>query len=697
DKVGQIAVVWGRQWDAGSGNWDTESCQTLETLPAHTKCLCSYLSTYAVLAQLPKELAMDPSGIPSVPLMIGCAVSCMALLTLLVVYATFWRFIKSERSIILLNFCVSILASNVLILVGQSHMLSKGVCTMTAAFLHFFFLSSFCWVLTEAWQSYLAVIGRIRTRLVRKRFLCLGWGLPALVVAVSVGFTRTKGYGTASYCWLSLEGGLLYAFVGPAAVIVLVNMLIGIIVFNKLMSRDGISDKSKKQRAGWKQPACGRLLLKCTKCGVVSSTALTSATASSAMASLWSSCVVLPLLALTWMSAVLAMTDRRSILFQVLFAVFNSVQGFVIITVHCFLRREVQDVVKCQIGVCKSNENENSPDSCKNGQVQIMVSEHQPGGTGRAVLFKEVNVCNPATITGTLSRISLDGDEDPKLHPGSEGSLGFSSLPGNIPPTSILVQVPTLTHKGLNELSDPPTKKDINLDSRGPVYLCTDSNLQQADYGWMRAPEPALESDYMVLPRRTVSLKPFGREEGRLNIKVDEVPHVGRGCRGAEEEAYPGFVSVDHINVNLNQPYGTVKHPYGLQFKQHPTVRQILASELTERSRTMPRTVPGSAMKVGSLERKRLRYSDLDFEKVMHTRKRHSELYHELNQKFHTMDRYRAPATNAARQKSWNTFKAMTLSSLPPKRREKLELHCASWEPPCMNLDVSEGDFQTEV
>lgn len=58
-------------------------------------------------------------------------------------------------------------------------------------------------------------------------------------------------------------------------------------------------------------------------------------------ASLWSSCVVLPLLALTWMSAVLAMTDRRSVLFQALFAVFNSAQGFVITAVHCFLRREV--------------------------------------------------------------------------------------------------------------------------------------------------------------------------------------------------------------------------------------------------------------------------------------------------------------------------------------------------------------------
>ncbi|XP_014113907.1 PREDICTED: adhesion G protein-coupled receptor B2 [Pseudopodoces humilis] len=652
-------VTWDySRTDAGLGNWDTESCQTLETLPAHTKCQCRQLATFAVLAQLPRDLAMDPSGTPSVPLMIGCAVSCMALLTLLVIYAAFWRFIKSERSIILLNFCVSILASNILILVGQSQMLSKGVCTMTAAFLHFFFLSSFCWVLTEAWQSYLAVIGRIRTRLVRKRFLCLGWGLPALVVAVSVGFTRTKGYGTASYCWLSLEGGLLYAFVGPAAVIVLVNMLVGIIVFNKLMSRDGISDKSKKQRAGSKPPPCGSLLLKCTKCGVVSSAAMTSATASSAMASLWSSCVVLPLLALTWMSAVLAMTDRRSILFQVLFAVFNSVQGFVIITVHGFLRREVQDVVKCQMGGCRSEENENSPDSCKNGQVQILTDfEKDVDLACQTVLFKEVNTCNPATITGTLSRISLDGDEDPKLNTTSEGGLGFSSLPGNIPPASILVQVPKMTPNvvaGLTELGEPQAQQ-LSLEAPGPVYLCTESSLRPLEYGWIRAPEPPRESDYMMLPRRTGSLKPFPRDEGTLGGGAEETVPGGTGRPAAEGDAYPGFVAVDHVNVNLNQPYATVKAPYGLQFKQHPTVRQILASELSERSRTMPRTVPGSAMKVGSLERKRLRYSDLDFEKVMHTRKRHSELYHELNQKFHTLDRYRASSTGSSkREKRWS-------------------------------------------
>ncbi|CAM4631943.1 unnamed protein product [Leuciscus chuanchicus] len=641
-------VVWDYgNPEAGEENWDAESCQTLPS-PAvsHTKCLCSKLSTFAVLAQKAKEPGMGPSSMPSVPLMVGCGISCTALLILLLIYAAFWRYIRSERSIILVNFCLSILASNVLILVGQSQTLSKGLCTVTAAFLHFFFLASFCWVLTEAWQSYLAVIGKMRSRLIRKRFLCLGWGLPALVVAVSVGFTRARGYGTPSYCWLSLEGGLLYAFVGPAAVIVLVNMLIGIVVFNKLMSRDGISDKSKKQRAG---------------------------------ASLWSSCVVLPLLALTWMSAVLAITDRRSTLFQVLFAVFDSVQGFVIITVHCAMRREVQDAVRCRMGGCK-DDSENSPDSCKNGQTDFEKDVDLACQTerGHPFIFKEVNTCNPATITGTLSRISLDDEDDPKLAGHQEG-VNFSSLPGNIPPPNLLVQVPALGT--LNELSEQPLKKDVNVEQQGqhqrsgPIYLCTESGL-----GWAR-PNPSStqdsaggggEGDYMVLPRRTVSLKPPPppQDEGKpLNITVDDPPFPPPPSpltlHPAESEAYPAdFAAVDHISMNLNRSYGTLKqlpahtghthsNTHTLQVKQNrPSVRQILTSGTVERTRTLPRNLgsTNTSLSAGSLERKRVRYSELDFEKVMHTRKRHSELYHELNHstKFHTIDRYnRDPAMSS--------------------------------------------------
>ncbi|XP_047200118.1 adhesion G protein-coupled receptor B2 isoform X15 [Hippoglossus stenolepis] len=769
-------VVWDYgNPEAGAENWGTEGCQTLASTAVHTKCLCSRISTYAVLAQQAKDPDMGPSSIPSVPLMVGCGVSCTALLILLLIYAAFWRYIRSERSIILVNFCLSILASNLLILVGQSQTLSKGLCTVTAAFLHFFFLASFCWVLTEAWQSYLAVIGKMRSRLIRKRFLCLGWGLPALVVAVSVGFTRARGYGTASYCWLSLEGGLLYAFVGPAAVIVLVNMLIGIVVFNKLMSRDGISDKSKKQRAG---------------------------------ASLWSSCVVLPLLALTWMSAVLAITDRRSTLFQVLFAVFDSVQGFVIITVHCAMRREVQDAVRCRMGGCK-DDSENSPDSCKNGQVQIMTDFEKDVDLacqterGHPFIFKEVNTCNPATITGTLSRISLDDEEDPKLAAHQECGVGvnFSSLPGNIPPPNLIVQVPPLG--GLNELSDTPLKKEVNVDqqrqqgqqrSGAQIYLCTESGL-----GWARPPASSNnsqdgsgsggsagggsggggEGDYMVLPRRTVSLKPpapssqgglgLGGEDKPLNIAVDDPPFPPPPSpltlHPAESEAYPAdFVpsSVGDMNItmNLNRSYGTIKtmphghahmmapgglvhshgghmhsHGHSLQLKpgQRPSVRQILTGGTTvERTRTLPRnlgsTNANTSLSAGSLERKRVRYSELDFEKVMHTRKRHSELYHELNHssKFHTIDRYSRDAAMSTfkrekrwsissaggeknsssdkstpeDQSSWDSFKTMTpeLSIVPGEQKDRMELHNKNWDSSSANTpDSSEGDFQTEV
>uniref|UniRef100_A0A8C6TLN7 Adhesion G protein-coupled receptor B2 n=1 Tax=Neogobius melanostomus TaxID=47308 RepID=A0A8C6TLN7_9GOBI len=546
--------------EAGAENWGTGGCQTQASTAVHTKCLCSRISTYAVLAQQAKDPDMGPNSMPSVPLMVGCGISCTALLILLFVYAAFWRYIRSERSIILVNFCLSILASNLLILVGQSQTLGKGLCTVTAAFLHFFFLASFCWVLTEAWQSYLAVIGKLRSRLIRKRFLCLGWGLPALVVAVSVGFTRARGYGTASYCWLSLEGGLLYAFVGPAAVIVLVNMLIGIVVFNKLMSRDGISDKSKKQRAG---------------------------------ASLWSSCVVLPLLALTWMSAVLAITDRRSTLFQILFAVFDSVQGFVIITVHCAMRREVQDAVRCRMGGCK-DDSENSPDSCKNGQVQIMTDfEKDVDLACQTVIFKEVNTCNPATITGTLSRISLDDEDDPKLAAHQEGGVGvnFSSLPGNIPPPNLI--------SGLG-WARPPNSSNTSQDGSAGSGGSGGSAGSAAGSGSTGGGE----GDYMVLPRRTVSLKPPGSSSqgGGLGLGARTSPLI------------------------LQWRTRLFPHP----FTPDPP----------------PRRKRGFFFFL-SLVYFLLSLPFFPFQKVMHTRKRHSELYHELNHssKFHTIDRYsRDPA-----------------------------------------------------
>uniref|UniRef100_A0AAY4BKL0 Adhesion G protein-coupled receptor B3 n=1 Tax=Denticeps clupeoides TaxID=299321 RepID=A0AAY4BKL0_9TELE len=534
------------------GTWSSKGCKTVLTDASHTKCLCDRVSTFAILAQ-----HMEYSGVPSVTLIVGCGLSCLALITLAVVYGVLWRYIRSERSIILINFCLSIICSNILILVGQTQTHNAGVCTMTTAFLHFFFLASFCWVLTEAWQSYMAVTGKVRTRLIRKRFLCLGWGLPALVVAISMGFTKAKGYGTPQYCWLSLEGGLLYAFVGPAAAVVLVNMVIGILVFNKLVSRDGILDKKLKHRAG---------------------------------ASLWSSCVVLPLLALTWMSAVLAMTDKRSILFQILFAVFDSLQGFVIVMVHCVLRREVQDAFRCRLRNCQDPITGDAT------------------GTFPNALHKDMGSCRAATITGTLSRISLNDEEEK----GPE-TLNYSTLPGNIM-SKVIIQQPSGLHMsmGMGDLGD---------------QRLGDSTSEMAS---------AATAGAAATSSGVGSVPTLLKEDSKMNIPMDTLPHE----RLMHYKVSPDFnmspPGMEHMTMGLEQQFpGAGEHMQSLPFEPRTAVKNFLAE--MEESGGLSKSETGSTISMSSLECRK----PLPLQKVMHTRKRHMELFQELNQKFQTLDRFR--------------------------------------------------------
>ncbi|XP_020488426.1 adhesion G protein-coupled receptor B3 isoform X3 [Labrus bergylta] len=710
------------------GAWSAKGCKTVLTDASHTKCLCDRVSTFAILAQQPREITMEYSGVPSVTLIVGCGLSCLALITLAVIYAVLWRYIRSERSIILLNFCLSIICSNILILVGQTQTHNVGVCIMTTAFLHFFFLASFCWVLTEAWQSYMAVTGKVRTRLIRKRFLCLGWGLPALVVAVSMGFTKTKGYGTPLYCWLSLEGGLLYAFVGPAAAVVLVNMVIGILVFNKLVSRDGILDKKLKHRAGYdstslqmSEPHTG-LTLKCAKCGVVSTTALSATTASNAMASLWSSCVVLPLLALTWMSAVLAMTDKRSILFQILFAVFDSLQGFVIVMVHCILRREVQDAFRCRLRNCQDPISGDATGTFPNGHAQIMTDfEKDVDIACRSALHKDMGSCRAATITGTLSRISLNDEEDEKVPEG----LNYSTLPGNII-SKVIIQQPSALHMsmGVGDLKEQ-CMADGGTDLRRAVYLCTDDAMRQSDHDMgghhdmegHPAQGQMMETDYIVMPRASAAalsgqcnMPTLLKEDTKMNITMDTLSHE----RLMHYKMSPDFnispSGLDHMNVNLEQQYPSApEQMQNLPFEPRTAVKNFLAE--MEESAGLSRSETGSTISMSSLERRKSRYSDLDFEKVMHTRKRHMELFQELNQKFQTLDRFRDIPNMGSMDKAmpnknpWESYNPAceyqnyaTMNVLESGTKDSLEMTPAEWEK-CVNLplDVQEGDFQTEV
>uniref|UniRef100_A0A8C6WID1 Adhesion G protein-coupled receptor B1b n=1 Tax=Neogobius melanostomus TaxID=47308 RepID=A0A8C6WID1_9GOBI len=626
-----LASILSFQSSSLLGSWSARSCRAVPVHSSRTKCVCDNLSTFAILARI-----MDKSLIPSVTLIVGCGVSSLTLLLLIIIYVSVWKYIRSERSVILINFCISIICSNALILVGQTQARNKVVCTLAAALLHFFFLSSFCWVLTEAWQSYMAVTGRLRNRIIRKRFLCLGWGLPALVVAVSVGFTKAKGYGTVNYCWLSLEGGLLYSFVGPAAAVVLVNMVIGILVFNKLVSKDGITDVKLKERAG---------------------------------ASLWSSCVVLPLLAVTWMSAVLAITDRRSALFQILFAVFDSLEGFVIVMVHCILRREV-----------------------KFAFLLLLRGLQEPSSEEK------------------MSPPQMPLPMGPNFHtlPSKPSKSHMQAVPEYSSHTLTLKRDKGLVAGGM----DPTCGK--------PVYVCEGELFQQLDADLARVQAEGSMSDgsgYILLPNTTSTLRAKPKDDPtKYNIAVEQLPQarlMHLGGPYAEPQAAFGIqgMNPDQVSMSYSERDSPIQNIHNMSSESHIT-HSSLENTFESMNSMMSKSETISTLSMSSLERQKSRYAELDFEKIMHTKKRHQNMFQDLNRKLHHAEKDReSPASdskvNIPHEKPWEGVRGIPQSppawvrkDLEPLAASPLELHSVEWEKtsttiPMVAQDII--DLQTEV
>uniref|UniRef100_A0A3Q3WPN1 G-protein coupled receptors family 2 profile 2 domain-containing protein n=1 Tax=Mola mola TaxID=94237 RepID=A0A3Q3WPN1_MOLML len=573
---------------------------------------------------------MDKTLVPSVTLIVGCGVSSLTLLLLIIIYVSVW-YIRSERSVILINFCLSIICSNALILVGQTQARNKVVCALVAALLHFFFLSSFCWVLTEAWQSYMAVTGRLRNRIIRKRFLCLGWS-----------------------CWLSLEGGLLYSFVGPAAAVVLVNMVIGILVFNKLVSKDGITDVKLKERA----------------------------------ASLWSSCVVLPLLALTWMSAVLAITDRRSALFQILFAVFDSLEGFIIVMVHCILRRQ--------------SDNEKDGDSSR--QMKSSSEEKMP----------------------------------PLQLPLPMGS-NFHTLPSK-PSKSHMQAVPEYSSHTLT-LKREKSRLAGGVDPTcgKPVYVCEGELFKQLDADLARAQGEGSMSDgsgYILMPNTTSTLRTKPKDDQtKYNISVEQLPQarlMHLSGPFAEPQAAFGMQSIppDQVSMSYSERDSPIQNIHNMSSESHIT-HSSLENTFESMNSMMSKSETISTLSMSSLERQKSRYAELDFEKIMHTKKRHQNMFQDLNRKLHHAEKDRESPASDSKSVRWSVSSggsdktnhsdkqqvpldrpwegirgipqsppAWVRKDLEPLAASPLELHSVEWEKtsttiPLVGQDII--DLQTEV
>ncbi|XP_026698064.1 adhesion G protein-coupled receptor B1-like isoform X1 [Athene cunicularia] len=437
-------------------------------------------------------------------------------------------------------------------------------------------------------------------------------------------------------------------------------MVIGILVFNKLVSKDGITDKKLKERAGQMAVPLYGMTLKCSKCGVVSSAEVSATATSNAMASLWSSCVVLPLLALTWMSAVLAITDRRSALFQILFAVFDSLEGFVIVMVHCILRREVQDAVKCRVVDRQEEGNGDSGGSFQNGHAQLMTDFEKDvdmacrSGEHITVLNKDITACRTSTITGTLKRPSLPDEEKLKLN-HQKGSSNFNSLPANVSKMHLQGSPHYLGAINLNEFSNHTLtlKKDKNQPPKS-IYICDGDIFKKLDSELSRAQEQTLDTSYVILPTNTSTLRAKPpKDESKYSINIDQMPQTRLIHLSMATD--PGFVVKSPPREPVAMPCSEVQGSPMVQQQQQLAPQNIsnesqIPNSLCDtgdsgNSGVVSKSETVSTLSMSSLERRKSRYAELDFEKIMHTRKRHQDMFQDLNRKLQHAEKEKESST----------------------------------------------------
>ncbi|KAK7495289.1 hypothetical protein BaRGS_00013471 [Batillaria attramentaria] len=242
--------------------WLDDGCFTETFNESHVTCLCYHLTNFAVLLDVfdnTAEFDAANSAALSYISYIGGSLSILACLVVVIVFQYFR--LSSDRVRIHEQLAVSIIAVQILFLIGVGRTAADD---NTPVGLHIYVL--------------LVKVFKRGSHL--KKYCAIGWGVPFIVVGISVGVFYDK-YGDGDLCWLNHEL-LLVCFVPTVCLVIIINTVILILVLRVMLRSLHSTAKANTENQ------------------------------SSIRMSLKASAVLLPLLGLTWTLGFLAVDTDGS-------------------------------------------------------------------------------------------------------------------------------------------------------------------------------------------------------------------------------------------------------------------------------------------------------------------------------------------------------------------------------------------------
>lgn len=280
----------------------------------------------------------------------GCALSITGLALTIIFQIVTRKVRKTSVTWVLVSLCTSMLIFNLLFVFGIENSnknldkrdinltasnknevptreimdTSNAQCTAIAALLHYFLLVTFTWTGLSAAQLYFLLIRTMKPlpRHFTLYISLIGWGVPAVVVAMTLGITFSQdpsqwelNYRQEEICWLaisgrgdsSIESPLLWSFILPVTIILISNVVILIVIIVKVL---------------WKN-----------------NQNLTSTKKVSVLKKIFSTVSIAVVLGITWILAYFMLIDDDNVrvVFSYIFCLFNTTQGlqiFILYTVR---------------------------------------------------------------------------------------------------------------------------------------------------------------------------------------------------------------------------------------------------------------------------------------------------------------------------------------------------------------------------
>ncbi|XP_028396993.1 adhesion G-protein coupled receptor D1-like [Dendronephthya gigantea] len=299
------------------GGWSTKQCERTFENHSHIRCQCYHFTNFAVLFKISDN--QDVSDEDTFRLVIityvGLSLSILGCFLTFVIYVTLSN-IKTDRAVIHTNLVLALGIADVIFLVTVVVKPVGDSCLALAMLAFYFYLAVFFWMLDEGVYIYLMVIKVFRGNDAMRRRMAyfVGWGCPAIIAIITWVVLRDDVV-SKYHCWLSVESGAIWAFVGPGLLIILVNIIVLMIVMRTTWATF-VDDKEYG--------------------GLKSATKTFGA--------------VIPILGITWIFGVMAFNES-SIVFQYIFAITNSLQGALIFILYCLVNNEVRNELQRKLAI----------------------------------------------------------------------------------------------------------------------------------------------------------------------------------------------------------------------------------------------------------------------------------------------------------------------------------------------------------